>query len=157
MGATIFGRKHNANCCCGYVSLCCDGRNLAGDLTLTLVYPGTSGTVECGDTALTLTEDPDNRGNWYGDSTVIAEIPSGGGEECVPFTAHFWFFCDPGGPVYQLQWYFEYLGNREPAVGWCPLVKLSEDCGPPYLASWDENAIECPDFWNGFFTFVVSE
>jgi len=143
--------------CAEAASLCCGGRNLAGDLTLTLVYPGTSIDVECGDTVLTLTEGGD--GYWTGSSEVIAEIPGGGGEECVPFTAYFRFFCDPAGPFYQLEWYIEYLGTRRPATGWCGLIALGEDCDCPFVGSWGENNIdECAlSFWNGFYTFVVTE
>jgi hypothetical protein len=139
------------------VSLCCGGRDLAGTMYLRMVYPGTSGTVECGDTLVTLTDA--GGGNWYGSATAIAEIPGGGGEECVEFTVHFWFYCDPGGPVYQLAWYYEYLGTRYPAgSGWCGLAKISEDCEYPYLASWGEvSPSPCGAFWNGFYTFVVSE
>ena len=137
------------------VSLCCGGRDLAGTLYLKLVYPGTSAVVECGDTLLTLADAGD--GNWYGSTTVLAEVPGGGDEECVPFTAHFWFYCDPAGPVYQLAWYFEYLGVRTPLADWCGLAKSSEDCDYPYLASWAENEDCSPGFWNGFYTFLVSE
>lgn len=151
-GVGPFGKKLHKQCCCPS-NLCCEGRDLAGSLTLTLVYPGTGG--GCGDTVLTLVQDID--GYWYADNDVAAEIPGGGGEECTTFHAWFRFFCDPGGPVYQLEWYYEYLGDRFPASGWCPLVKLSEDCTYPYLASWDENIPCAGGFWNGFYTYVVSE
>lgn len=138
-------------CACA-VSLCCGGRDLAGDLFLKMVYPGTGG--GCGDTSITLTG---GGGNWYGSADALAEIPGGGGEECVPFSVHFWFYCDPGGPVYQLAWYYEYLGVRTPLADWCGLAKLTEDCDEPYLGTWAENEDCAPAFWNGFFTFLVSE
>lgn len=147
-------KKAYLKCCgCGSVSLCCGGRDLQGNLTLTLINPGTG--FGCGNTVLTLSQDID--GVWYTSGTVIVEIPGGGGEECVPMTANFRFLCDPGGPVYQLDWYFEYLGTRTPISGWCRLIKASEDCTYPYIATWDENVVECGGFWNGVITFVVEE
>ena len=140
------------------VSLCCGGRDLSGTLYLRLVYPGTSSTVECGDSFFILTDA--GGGNWYASGTVLVEIPGGGGEECVPISASFWFFCDPAGPVYQLFWKFTYLGSNYPfdisGDEWCVHGRASENCDYPYLASWNENPF-CGSFWNDSFTYVISE
>jgi hypothetical protein len=122
---------------------------------LRMVYPGTSAMVECGDSLVTLVDSGSN--DWYGSTTALAEVPDAGGEACVEFQAYFHFYCDGGGPVYQLEWYIEYLGTRHPTSGWCGLVAGGEDCDYPFLGSWDENAACGLTFWNGFYTFIVSE
>ena len=153
-------------CACSTPTLCCGGRNLDGTLYLKLEYPGTSAMVDCGDSLITLTDN--GSGLWTGNGTVQVEIPSGGGEECVPIVAYFEFYCDEAGPVYEMRWRFTYLGTEYPedpngsdpdenGKRWCGLIRISEDCDYPFLGKWDDNDACAMKFWNSFFTFWASE
>jgi hypothetical protein len=140
-------------------TLCCGERNISADLKLTMVYPGTSSTVECGDTVLTLSYIGNSK--WVGETNFLFEIPDAGGEACVSGKAYFEFFCDPAGPVYQINWKIEYLGISYPfdidGREWCTLTRLEESCDCPYVGLFGET-LTCPmAFWNGSFTFLVEE
>jgi hypothetical protein len=94
-------------------------------------------------------------GSPAGPFSVLVPVPDGGEDICVAVDFTFRFFCDPGGPVYQLEMKFDYLGTTYPTTGWYSQFKVSEDCGPPYIGLWEQRGDGA--FWNGVLSFLVEE
>ena len=134
---------------CAESNLCCDRRNLSGPLNLNVLNSLTT----CGSPQGVFSIPAD--GSPAGPFSVLVPVPDGGEDVCVAVDFTFRLLCDPGGPVYQLEMKFEYLGTTYPATGWYTQFKVSEDCGPPYIGLWDQRGDGA--FWNGVLSFLLEE
>lgn len=154
--------------CGGAVSLCCGGRELNSTMYLKHV-PGTTG-LDCPETTTTLTQGSEDPTQWFGSDTVNVEVPDAAGEICETIEAHWKFYCDGGGQVYQLAWYFYQYGIRYPTLtpeeeaafdpygseGWAVISRIGEDCEYPYLGSFLETD-GAKNLWNGYASHFVKE
>jgi len=148
IAGVVFGVRCKA-CDCAESNLCCDGRNLSGSLNLNVLNSLTT----CGSPQGVFSIPVD--GSPAGPFSVLVPVPDGGEDICVAVDFTFRFFCDPGGPAYQVEMKFEYLGTTYPATGWYSQFKVSEDCGPPYIGLWDQQGDGA--FWNGVLSFLFEE
>jgi len=134
------------------VVTCCFGRNLAGELSLTILNTETGGL--CGEIQgpFALTEGSGN--HWYGTATAQREYPDAGGEACFPVIIEFDFYCDGGGPSYALN--YRVITDGIPSV-WCAAIKEVDDCTCPYMGLWRENQACGLLGGNGVFKFLIEE
>jgi len=136
---------------CEEKSLCCGGRDITGALKLSVLNT----MATCGTPQGPITLVPQGGGVWLSNPFVVTvPVPDGGGESCEGITMSFRLFCDPGGPIYQLQMKFTYLGTTYPATGWDTQFKVAEDCEYPYSGLWDHNGHTA---WNGVLSYFLEE